>query len=358
MLFDISQVGLEPGQAVALAALLIGIAFGILSESSQFCLLGGLREARHGQGRQRLAAFGVAALAALAFTQIAVGLGYADVTGSVYLSGATSVIAVIVGGLLFGLGAVLTRGCAGRLAVLAPTGNLRALVAIIVLGLMAYATMRGILAPLRLRIEAFGRWPAHSDALSAWGLASESSHVVIGVIGLIVAASLLPLAGARRGLAALGIGIVVTLGWIASTQLGDDGFEKIQPWSAAFVSPLGNGLVYLITYTGSKIDFGIAFIGGVLVGAFASAQLSRRVRLVTFESPRQTVRTLAGATLMGIGGVMALGCTTGQGLSGVSTLAPMSFAALASIAAGMWLGLAFETRRAAAMTGLAEASAS
>lgn len=349
----------EPEQAVALTALITGIVFGILSESSQFCLLGGLRELRMGQGRQRLAAFGMASLTALALTQAAVGLGYAEVTGSVYLSSPTSLIAVIAGGLLFGLGAALTRGCAGRLTVLASTGNLRSLLVIVVLGLAAYATMRGILAPLRLQIEAFGKPAAPShDLLTGAGFSGAGPRMALGLAALGIALALLPVAGLRRGIAGLGIGLLVTVGWLASTQLGDDGFGKVQPWSAAVVSPLGNGLVYLLTYTGSKVDFGIAFIGGVLVGAFASARMSGRFRLQSFESPRQTLRYLGGAVLMGFGGVLALGCSTGQGLSGISTLAPASFAAFAAIAGGMWLGLAVERRSAQNTAGMGTASAS
>lgn len=347
-MFDFSALLSDPRLAVAAAALVIGVTFGALAESSQFCLLGGLREQRDGRGPSRLAAFVVAVFSALAITQALVATGVADVSGSVYLATATALPAVIIGGLVFGFGAALTRGCAGRLTVLAATGNLRALLVIVVVGLAAYAAMRGVFAPLRLPIEAFARPDAaRPDLVSGFGL-GEGARYGVAVLAALGALAFVRLAGVGRAVAAVAIGGVVAAGWAASSILGDDGFEKLQPWSAAFVAPVANGLQYLMTYTGARIDFGVAFVAGVLIGAFVSSMASGRARLVSFESPRQTLRYLAGGLLMGFGGVLALGCSTGQGLSGISTLAPASFVALASIAAGMWAGLVWDRVRARA----------
>jgi uncharacterized membrane protein YedE/YeeE len=347
---DFSALFSDPRLAVAAGAGVVGLLFGALSESSQFCLLGGLRETRDGRGTSRLAAYGVAVLAALAFTQALVGAGAVDVTGSVYLSTATALPGLIVGGLLFGFGAALTRGCAGRLTVLAATGNLRALVVMVVVGLAAYATMRGVFAPARLPLEAIAKPDAaRADLVTGLGLA-EGARYAVAALAAVAAVALARFAGPWRALASILIGGAIAGGWAVSSILGDDGFEKLQPWSGAFVAPVANGLQYLMTFTGAKIDFGVAFVGGVLVGAFASAFLGGRAQLVSFESPRQTLRYLAGGAMMGFGGVLALGCSTGQGLSGVSTLAPSSFVALAAIAGGMWAGLVWDragARRAA-----------
>lgn len=348
MLDFVSSLLQEPRLAVAAAAGVIGLAFGALSESSQFCLLGGLREARDGRDASRLAAYGVAVLAALAITQALVGAGAVDVSGSVYLATATALPGLIIGGLLFGFGAALTRGCAGRLTVLAATGNLRATLVVVVMGLAAYATMRGVFAPARLPLEALAKPDAaRADLVTGLGLGAGVRFAVAAVAAA-AALALVRAAGVWRGSAAIFIGGLVAAGWAASSILGDDGFEKLQPWSAAFVAPVGNGLQYLMTYTGARADFGVAFVGGVLAGAFATGLLSGRSRLVSFESPRQTVRYLAGAGLMGFGGVLALGCTTGQGLAGVSTLAPPSFVALGAIVVGMWAGIAWDSRSASA----------
>jgi len=341
----------EPRLLVAAAALGLGLAFGALAESSQFCLLGGVREARGGAaggaaGKEsgvRLAAFLAAALAGLAATQALVGAGALDLSGSVYLASSIALHAVLLGGFLFGLGAALTRGCAGRLTILAATGNLRAMIVILVVAIAGYATMRGILSPVRVSVEGLGAASTQRDLAAILGL-DGSGRFFVAAIAAAGAVWFALRAGLWRGVAGLLIGLVIAGGWAASGVLGDDGFEKHAPWAPSFIAPLGRGLAYLMTYTGARIDAGVAFAAGVLGGAFLSSLAGGRAGLTSFESPRQTLRYLAGGLLMGFGGVMAIGCSTGQGLSGVSTLAPASLMALAAIAAGMWSGVAIDAR--------------
>ena len=334
----------EPRLLVAAATLTIGVLFGALAESSQFCLLGGLRENAEGRGRSRLAAFAAAALAAVALTQGLVGLGYLDLSPALYLTAVAALPAVAIGGFLFGIGAAMTRGCAGRLTILSATGNLRALLVIIVVAIAGYAAMRGLFAPLRTEVEAIGRpAAAYPDLVRGAGL-SETFRLLIAIAAAAGAVALVRVAGLGRGLAGVAIGALIAGSWSVSSILGDDGFDKLAPWAPSFINPLGNGLLYVLTYTGAKIDAGVTFLIGVLIGSFLSALAGGRAKLVSFESPRQTVRYLSGGVLMGVGGVMAIGCSTGQGLSGLSTLAPASFVAIAAIAAGMWVGVAYETR--------------
>ena len=331
-----------PYLAVATAAAILGLIFGILAEKSSLCLLGGLREKRQANDPRRLAAYTIAILTALGFTQAMVAAGLIDLSSSVYLATASALPAVAVGGLLFGFGAVFTRGCAGRLTVLAATGNLRAAIVVLVMGLAAYATMRGVLAPLRLPLEALAKpATAYSDLAAGLGPYARFAMACASLTGAI---ALLRFSGSNSGLPAAGIGLIIALGWAASATLGNDGFDALQPWSAAFVAPAGNTIQYVLTFTGSKINFGIAFFGGVLAGACASALIGGRAKLQSFESPHQTLRYIAGAMLMGFGGVLALGCTTGQGMAGISTLAPASFVALAAIGTGMWAGLVWDAR--------------
>lgn len=341
----------EPRLLVAAATLMVGVIFGALAESTQFCLLGGLRDTADGKGRARLAAFGAAALAAIALTQALSGLGYLDLRTSLYLTAVAALPAVAIGGFLFGVGAAMTRGCAGRLAVLSATGNLRALIVITVVAIAGYATMRGLFAPIRTEIESWARPAvAQADVVTIAGI-GESGRIALALLAGVGALALARVAGLARGAAAIVLGALIAGSWSASSILGDDGFDKLAPWAPSFINPLGNSLVYVLTYTGAKIDAGVTFLGGVLIGAFLSSLAGGRAKLVSFESPRQTVRYLGGGVLMGFGGVMAIGCSTGQGLSGLSTLAPASFVAIAAISAGMWAGVAYETRGAAAPSG-------
>lgn len=353
----------EPRLLVAAATLVAGVLFGALAESSQFCLLGGMRDASEGGGkdgapsqprsgsRSRLAAFGAAALAAVALTQALVGFGYLDLSSALYLTAVTAMPAVAIGGFLFGIGAAMTRGCAGRLTILSATGNLRALVVITVVAIAGYAAMRGLFAPIRTELESIARpAAAHADIVSGAGL-GETGRIALALLAGAGALALARVAGFARGAAAIAIGALIAGSWSASSLLGDDGFDKLAPWSPSFINPLGNSLLYVLTYTGAKIDAGVTFLGGVLIGSLLSSLAGGRAKLVSFESPRQTLRYLSGGVLMGVGGVMAIGCSTGQGLSGLSTLAPASFVAIAAIAAGMWVGIAYETRGAVSAAG-------
>ena len=191
---------------------------------------------------------------------------------------------------------------------------------------------------------------AQPDLVTGAGL-GDGARLALALAAGLGALALVRIAGLLRGGAALAIGGLVAASWAASSILGDDGFDKLAPWSPSFINPLSSSLLYVLTYTGARVDAGVTFLGGVLIGAFVSSLAGRRAKLVSFESPRQTVRYLSGGLLMGFGGVMAIGCSTGQGLSGLSTLAPASFVAIAAIAAGMWAGVAFETRGAAASAG-------
>jgi uncharacterized protein len=341
----------EPRLLAAAATLVIGVLFGALAESSQFCLLGGVRDASDGAGKARLAAFAAAALAALAVTQSLVAFGYLDLGPSLYLTAIAALPAVAIGGFLFGIGAAMTRGCAGRLTILTGAGNLRALVVILVVAITGYAAMRGLFAPVRLEIESWARPAAASADLvshAGFGVGGRAALALVAALGALLLARV---AGLARGGAAIAIGVLIAGSWSATSILGDDGFDKLAPWSPSFINPLGSSLIYVLTYTGAKIDAGVTFLAGVLIGAFLSSLAGGRAKLVSFESPRQTVRYLAGGVLMGFGGVMAIGCSTGQGLSGVSTLAPASFVAIAAIVAGMWAGVTFDLRTSVAAAG-------
>ena len=137
------------------------------------------------------------------------------------------------------------------------------------------------------------------------------------------------------------VGLCVAAGWWVTGVLAVDEFSAEPPVSLRFVAPVAESLVYLMTWTGSHADFGIASVGGVLLGAFASAALRGGLQLRAFEDRYDLVRYLTGGALMGVGGVLAMGCTVGQGLTGVATLSLGSFLALAGIIGGGILGVRY-----------------
>ncbi len=130
-------------------------------------------------------------------------------------------------------------------------------------------------------------------------------------------------------------------GWYATAVICNDAFEPLPLTSYTFVAPVGYAIEYLMTFTGSTIDFGIATVGGVIAGGFLAAKASGQFRIEAFMDAGDMQRHMIGGALMGMGGIMALGCTIGQGLTGMSTLAIGSVIALASILAGGVFGMKY-----------------
>ena len=121
--------------------------------------------------------------------------------------------------------------------------------------------------------------------------------------------------------------------------LSADDFNPIPVTSLTFVSPIADSVQYTMLSTGLSLNFGIAVVGGVLAGSLSTAMLTGRFKLERYSSPGHMGRSIIGAALMGIGGAMAYGCSIGQGLTGLSTLAMPSFIAVAGILSGAALGL-------------------
>jgi len=135
------------------------------------------------------------------------------------------------------------------------------------------------------------------------------------------------------------IGLLVPTGWYITGVLGFDDFEPTPLFSFTFVAPSGESIQYLMTFTGASINFGIAAVGGVIAGSFLMAVATKSFHIEAFSGADDMKSHMFGAILMGIGGVLALGCTIGQGLTGMSTLALGSLIALGSIITGAVWGL-------------------
>ncbi|MDK3016161.1 YeeE/YedE family protein [Pseudodonghicola flavimaris] len=320
-------------EASVLFGLGLGLAFGILARLTQFCFRRAL------VGTDRRAALGVwmtALAVALAGTQIAVGLGWIGFADHRLLSPDLPVLAITLGGLAFGAGMVLTRGCVSRLTVLAGGGNLRALLVLLVFALTAHATLKGVLAPLRSGLGTVTLPLGDSVSLAALPGGRPLWTAALLALALMLVARARP--RPRLLLGAALIGLLVPLGWVGTGLVLYDEFEPIAMESLSFTAPMAETLFYTVASSAVSAGFGVALVAGVILGALLVALARRDFRWQSFDSPRQTGRYMAGAVLMGIGGVLAGGCTLGAGLSGVPTLSLAALLALASIAAGA-LGL-------------------
>lgn len=333
---------------VAGAGLLIGFVYGIVGLLSGFCLLSSLR-GWWAEGDSRLIrTFALALAVALVATQCLAGYGAVDLTKSIYLQPSFSVPLMFAGGLLFGYGMVLANGCGSRALVLLGRGNLRSFVVVMVLGITAQMTLRGLLAPIRVPLlQSSLIKPAHlslPEWLRAFGVPEISARMITA---LLIAAVLVVFAFAhapfrRAGgqiAAGLAVGLLVAAGWFATGYLGADDFNPVAVTSLTFIAPVADTVQYVMLSTGLTLNFGIAMVAGVFAGSLFTALLTRRFHLEGYTSPRHMLRSMAGAALMGSGGAMALGCSIGQGLTGMSTLAISSFVAVAGILLGTAAGL-------------------
>ncbi|QBF31304.1 YeeE/YedE family protein [Thalassococcus sp. S3] len=316
-------------QISVLFALALGLLFGSLAEWTRFCF----RRALVGDDRRAAAGVWLTALAtAIIGTQAAVAAGLISFADHRFLSPDLPWLAILLGGALFGGGMVLTRGCISRLTVLSGSGNLRALLVIVVFAIIAHATLKGVLAPFRVWIGSFKLDLGAAAALSALPGGALLWSGALVMMCLIFAAR----SGNRWTVLAGGalIGLLSSLGWVGTGYVLLDDFDPITMESLSFTAPSADTLFFAIAATSIPAGFGPGLIAGVLLGAALSALIAGRFSWVSFESPRQTGRYLLGAVLMGVGGVLAGGCTVGAGLSGVPTLSFAACLAIVAIALG------------------------
>ena len=332
-----------PMQASVVLAALIGLAFGILAQRTRFCF----RRSVVGEDRRQALGVWLTALAlAIIGTQAAVAAGLISFDAHRFMASDVPVLAIALGGLLFGAGMVLTRGCISRLTVLSGGGNLRGLLVVLVFAVVAHATLKGVLAPLRVALGSVT--VPMGDAVSL-GALPGGALLWAGLIALAALAYGLS-SGNRPGqllMAAL-IGLLVPAAWVGTGYVLLDEFDPIAMESLSFTSPAADTLFWSIASTSIPAGFGTGLLGGVLVGALAASLLAGEFRWQSFENPRQTGRYLTGAAMMGVGGVLAGGCTLGAGLSGVPTLSLAAIEGIVMIALGALAMQAWLSRAASA----------
>ncbi len=346
-------------------AFAIGCIFGGIGQKTHFCTMGAVSDIVNmsdwNRMRMWLLAIGIAILGAAA---LHLG-GLIDLGKSIYRTPNFTWLSYIVGGATFGVGMVLASGCGSKTLIRIGGGNLKSLVVFVVLGVVAYMTMRGIFGVFRVNVleKAAIMLPGGQDVpalLSAAGFdpAMAFRFSVLAIGGGLTAACLL-----KRDfrtfdnlLAGLGIGLTIVAAWYVSGHLGyiaehpetlEEAFLATNSGrmeALSFVAPQAYALELLMLWsdTSRTMSFGIATALGVVAGSFAWSVLSGNFRWEGFVSVEDTASHLMGAALMGFGGVVAMGCTVGQGISGISTLALGSIITFLAIVLGAATMLKFQ----------------
>jgi hypothetical protein len=334
-----------------IAGLLAGICVGFVARWQHFCTMSALERHWHAGDSSGVRTWVLAAAVALVATQALQFAGLADTHASFYLSPNLAWTGAIIGGLAFGFGMALVGTCGFGALVRLGGGSLRSLVVLAVLGLSALSAQRGLVA--QGRVEIVDRLAADISFAGDQSLGSIASALagfdLRLAVAVIVAMLLLAWVFAerayrtRRGLIATGtvIGLVVAFGWFATTMATHHSFDPVQIESASFVVPVADSILQLVTFTGVLPDYGVGLVAGVVIGAALCAWHRRDVRWEACDDARELGRHLVGGFLMGAGGVFAMGCTIGQGVSAVSVLAVSAPLAMASIVLGARLGLAY-----------------
>jgi uncharacterized membrane protein YedE/YeeE len=335
MFADLGFTTLTAPQAALWFGAALGLAFGLLAQRTRFCL----RRAIAGAPGERGPAAGVwltALAVALAGTRAAVAQGWVSFADHRFLAADLPWLAILSGGLLFGVGMVLARCCTSRLPVLTGQGNLRALTVLLVFAVVAHATLKGVLAPLRTTL---GSVTAPLGEVTSLAALPGGGLVWAGAIALAALAAALRSGATRRALAGAALlGALVPLGWVGTGWVLQDDFDPIAMESLAFTATWADSLFFAIASSSIPATFGVGLVGGTVGGALAAALAFREFRWESFTTPAQTGRALTGGALMGLGGVLAGGCTVGAGLSGLPTLGLAAILALAAIGAGGLLG--------------------
>lgn len=337
--------GLSEPVLAAMAGLVGGVLLGFAGGYSRFCTLGAIEDALYGQNYDRLRMWALALAVAIAAVFGLAAVGQIDLLSSMHFTQKWNPLASITGGVMFGYGMALSGNCGFGALVRMAGGDLRSFILVLVMAISTYMALGGPTAWLRNDLfppeVAVGAPQGLAHLIgNSLGLSPVIPALGIAVILLVLAFSAGKFRRSRNQiLGGVLVGAAITSGWWFTTYLSSHSFSVIPVESHTFTAPLGESLFYVMTSTGSSLNFGIGSVVGVVVGAFIGALLKKRFRWEACDDHRELRRQILGAFLVGTGGVIALGCSVGQGLTAMSALAYSAPIVLISIYAGTALGL-------------------
>ena len=353
------------------ATFVVTVLLGAIMQRTSFCTMGAIADLFVMSNLSRLRQWSLAIGIAILGVMLLSSFGLIDVSKSIYTSSKLMYLSILVGSTLFGLGMVLASGCGSKTLVRIGGGNLKSLMVFLVLGLVAYMTLRGFLAVFRINVldTFFITLSSNQDLPSIvstqFGQSRASAHLLIG---LIVGGAFVLFALANRSfwtvknlLAGFGVGFAICAVWWISGYLAfvaedPNTLEEVflvtnsgKMESLSFVAPYAYSLDWLMFYsdTSKVLTIGVVAVFGMVCGSAIVALVTKTFRWETFIDAEDTANHLVGGALMGFGGITALGCTIGQGLSGISTLAVGSFLAIPGFFLGAFLGLRYLQMRLA-----------
>ena len=332
------------GTVLAVGGALIGLLFGFFAQRSRFCLRAAVIDFWHGQFKDKLSIWLLAFSAAVIATQALVLWGGLDSSAARQIAARGSLSGAIVGGLMFGIGMILTRGCASRLLILSANGNLRALLSGLIFAVVAQSSLSGALMPARIAVS---EWATLEGGPGRDLLAmSGTSHVTGLVIGLLCFAIAIYFVSRSASkpvmvwVGGIGTGLCVAAAWGFTQWVAKNSFEPIQIQGLTFSGPSAEWLMRILQSPAPKIGFEFGLLPGVFLGSFLGAMAGKEFKLEGFKDGYSMRRYIAGAVLMGFGSMLAGGCAIGAGVTGGAIFALTAWVTLL----GMWVGAGLTDR--------------
>jgi len=334
--------------AVTLVGFAGGTVLGLAARLARFCTLGAIEDALYGGSRERILMWPMALGVAIATTAILSALGLAAVEDAAYLRYGFSLSASVVGGLTFGIGMALAGNCGFGSLARVGGGDIRSMMVVLAIGISAYAVAVGPLSEWRTslfpREELTG---PGGQSIAAW--LSGLTGLPALAIALVIASGLLAIAILDRSFVrnrsaivwSVLVGLAISSAWWGTSHVAATGFSVVPVESHTFTMPLGEITLQIMGVTSDLGGFSVGSVLGVLFGAFVGARIRKQFRWEACDDAGELRRQLLGSVLMGAGGVVALGCSVGQGLSAFSVLAISAPVTLASIACGAVIGLRY-----------------
>jgi uncharacterized membrane protein YedE/YeeE len=328
------------GEVAALLGIAAGVMFGIFAQQSRFCLRAACIEFWRSRPAAKFSIWLFTFSTALIATQALIYAGWLETTSIRQLVTTGSLSGAILGGTLFGIGMILARGCASRLLVLSATGNLRALVAGLVVTIVSQAALRGGLSPARAELSSW--WLIDPSQRNLGLYFPEFGTMVLGCVLFLAAVWL---ARKHRAVAwhqfgAVMVGASVALGWALTAWHASWSFDVVAVKSVSFTGPSADTLMGLINMPTLPLSFDVGIVAGVFGGSLVAAALTGELKLQGFSESTGLSRYLFGAALMGFGGMLAGGCAVGAGVTGGAVLALTAWVALLC----MWLAAGLTDR--------------
>jgi uncharacterized membrane protein YedE/YeeE len=324
-------------RVLIVGGLVIGGLFGFFAQRSRFCLRAAVIEFWRGQFGEKLSVWLLAFSTAVVAVQLLVLLHLLDPSATRQIAARGSLSGALVGGLLFGAGMIMTRGCASRLLVLSANGNLRALLSGLIFAVAAQAALAGMLSPLRETISAW--WTVEggvSRDLLALTHAGRWGGLAVGLVWMAAAwvFALRSGAGKWQWVGGMGSGLAVAAAWAFSAGVSAHSFEPVALQGITFSGPSAEWLMRVLADPTPLAGFSSGLLPGVFLGSLIGGWIGGDLRLEGFTDGYGMRRYIAGAVLMGFGAMLAGGCAVGAGITGGSIFALTAWLALI----GMWAG--------------------